>query len=159
MAIFLSLALMYSCKPSAAIAPEQASAGQQYIPQAVIYQMNGAWQDFVPVTLSTDGSSLVSFPAVTDINDSQRPIELADEWWLDCRGISPPTAFTGYTYTRYAALSETPSPKTLLASLLPDARITRIVKLPMTLNQARKDIPAVNNLIRRGLPGCTVILK
>lgn len=120
--------------------------------------MNGAWQEFVPVTLNAAGNALANFPAVTDISTAQQPIELSDGWWLDCRGISPSTAFTGYTYSRYSSLPDTPAPKTLLASLIPNAKITRIVKLPMTLSQARNDIAAVNALIRKGLPGCTVVL-
>ena len=158
MAIILTATLLSACKPSAqTVQATQPEKGQQYVPQAVIYQMNGAWQDFVPVTLDAAGRAITNFPAVSDINASQQPVALADGWWLDCRGINPTTAFTGYTYSRYAALAETPSPQTLMASLLPDAKITRIVKIPMTLSQARANINAVNTLIRNGLQGCTVI--
>lgn len=157
MAIILTAAMMTACKPAAKVQTEQPANGQQYIPQAVIYQMNGAWQEFVPVTLDASGRALANYPAVSDISANQRPIELANGWWLDCRGISPSTAFTGYTYSRYAALPDTPAPKTLLGSLIPNAKVTRIVKLPMTLSQARGDINAVNALIRKGLPGCTVV--
>lgn len=158
MAILLIATLMHACKPAVNVQSSQPENGQQYIPRAVIYQMNGAWQEFVPVTLDASGRALANFPAVTDISADQQPVELDNGWWLDCRGISPATAFTGYTYSRYAALPDTPAPKTLLASLIPNAKVTRIVQLPMTLSQARNDIKAVNALIRQGLPGCTVVL-
>lgn len=158
MAIILTASLFQACKPATSAQIQHPTNGQQYIPQAVIYKMNGAWQEFVPVTLNNTGNALANFPAVTDISAAQQPIELADGWWLDCRGINANTAFTGYTYSRYAALPDTPAPNELLGFLIPDAKITQIVKLPMTLSQARGDINAINALIKKGLPGCTVVL-
>ena len=127
----------------------------QVIPKATVYRMSGDYADYVPVTLTPDGHSLVSFPAPTDLSQSSRPLPLADGFYLDRRGVGTCTAFTRYTYAEYMALPAAPSPSELLASLIPGAVVTEVVRLPFTLSQAEADTAAVNTLIRTGFPGCT----
>ncbi len=85
-------------------------------------------------------------------------LPLADGYLLDRRGISPTTAFTSYTYSRYSALSTAPDASQLIKSIIPGAKVTEIVELPMTTSQAATDTARCNSLIREGLPGCKVLM-
>lgn len=117
-------------------------------PKALVYTMSGPYADNVPVNLSASGR-LVSFPAPTDLSTSSRPVELADGWWLDNRGIGENTAFTTYTYAEYSAMTRTPSPDVIMAHIIPGARVTRILRLPISHREALADTAALNRLIAR----------
>ncbi len=125
-------------------------------PKAVIYKTNGNYADHVPIVLSSDRSTIVSFPAPSDLRDSQRPISLTNGWLLDCRGaIGANTAFLRYSYEEYAALSHAPSISELRSAIIPDAYTTEAYRLPMTLNEARNDTSSVNTFIRTKLQTAT----
>lgn len=128
------------------------------MPKAHIYKTNGNYNDNVSVTMNADGSQLISYPAPSDISNASAPLPLADGYLLDRRGISPTTAFTSYTYSRYSALSTAPDASQLIKSIIPGAKVTEIVELPMTTSQAASDTARCNNLIREGLPGCKVLM-
>lgn len=119
-----------------------------FMPRAVAYRMSGDYADNVPVTLAADGS-LQSYPAPSDINESLRPLPLSGGWWLDRRGVSARSVFTRYTYAGYAALEEAPSPAQLLEAVIPGARVTSVVTLPMTTQEAVADTAAVNATLKR----------
>ena len=77
---------------------------------ALLYKTKGDYADLVPVTLSDDRSSIVAYPAPSDISGHlPRPTALAQGYWLDNRGIGPNTAFLKLTYADYAQLSTAPS--------------------------------------------------
>ena len=85
-------------------------AAPAFLPRAVIYRTNGDYDDRVPVTLDATRTSIVSYPAPTDITSASVPLVLADGWLLDRRGgISVNSAFLDWTYAQYAAMSHTPS--------------------------------------------------
>lgn len=121
------------------------------LPRAVIYKTNGDYRDNVPVTLNAAGTALVSFPSPSDITDFSTPLQLADGYLLDRRGVSENSRFTRYTYDQYRALAAPPSPTTLMDSIIPGARITELRRLDITLQQALGDTAAVNDIIRRHL--------
>ncbi len=124
------------------------------VPRAIIYRTNGDYDQNVPITM--DGNRIVSFPAPSDLR-SATPLPLADGYLLDRRGISQNSVFITYTYPEYASLSEAPTIDALKSAIIPGARITRIVRLPMTLSTAQSDTAAINRLIREGLPDCPVV--
>ncbi|MDE7407040.1 MAG: hypothetical protein K2M76_01360 [Muribaculaceae bacterium] len=128
-----------------------------YIPRAVIYKMNGDYADYVPVTLSADGKTIISYPAPSDVSKASRPVKLDDGYWLDHRGIGEGTCFTSYTYAEYASLKQTPSPSDIMKRLKPEARVTEIVQLPVAVSQATPQY--CNQLINAGLPGCNVVVS
>jgi len=121
------------------------------MPYAVAFRMNGRYDGNVPVSLDSDGRVL-SYPSPTDITEQSRPLALADGWWLDRRGVGSATAFTRYTYEEYAALPQPPSVEELKAAVIAGARITELVKLPMTLSEAQADTVAVNAFLRASSP-------
>lgn len=133
--------------------------GANYLPRAIVYKTSVDVFDKVPLVMNAGHTSLVSFPAPSDISDSQLPLRLADGWLLDRRGaIGPNTVFTRYTYAEYAALPSTPSVKELMASIIPGAHVTKAYRLDLTLEQARNDTAAVNTLIRYNLPNATPLI-
>lgn len=120
----------------------------KYIPKAVIYKTNGNYDDNVPVNLDASGTRLANFPATSDITENSTPIKLADGFLLDRRGISYNTAFLNISYKEYAALSHTPSPKKLMKMIIPGAKVTEIIRLPMTTGEAMANIAAVDSIIK-----------
>lgn len=113
--------------------------------------MSGDYADNVPVTLAPDGA-IISYPAPTDLTDRSTPLPLADGWWLDRRGISANSVFTRYTYSEYRALPAAPTPTELKASVIPGARVTATLQLPMTVSEATADTAAANAAISRLAP-------
>lgn len=120
-------------------------------PKAVAYRMSGDYADNVPVTLAADGA-IITYPAPTDLTDRSAPLPLADGWWLDRRGISANSVFTRYTYSEYRALPAAPTPAELKASVIPGARVTVTLQLPMTVAEATADTAAANAAISRLTP-------
>lgn len=129
------------------------------IPKAIIYRTNGDFNNLVPVTMNPSGESLLSYPAPSDISESQMPVKLIDGYLLDRRGINAYTAFTKFTYSEYSALSSTPSPNELKEAILPGAEVTEIVRLPITAMAAASDTALCNDYIRNHFPDCEIILK
>lgn len=83
-------------------------------PAVVIYKTKKDYSRFVAVTLSADKSKITSYPAPTDISPEMSvPVALADDYWLDRRGINEHVAFLSMTYEEYARLSSPPSKEQL----------------------------------------------
>lgn len=115
----------------------------RFMPKAVVYRTNGDYDDKVPVSLSPDGKSLVSYPAPGDVSEAlSTPVRLRDGWLLDRRGIGANTAFLKYSYKEYSALSQAPSPRELLDAIIPGARVTEAYQLPVNASEAAAD-PAI----------------
>lgn len=112
----LSLILVLSPVLSAWMNPPEQTGYSPYLvpgPNAIVYQLNGPWENLVPITLSADGNNILAYPAPADVKNMRAPIKLNKGWWLDTRGISPNTAFLDYTLDAYTALKEIPSLATL----------------------------------------------
>lgn len=123
-----------------------------FLPRAVIYRTNGDYDDRVPVTLDATRTSIVSYPAPTDITSASAPLVLADGWLLDRRGgISVNSAFLDWTYAQYAAMSHAPSIAEIMSHIIPEARVTVIRALPLTATEALADTARVNTMIRSKL--------
>lgn len=114
---------------------------QAVIPKAVAYRMSGPYADNVPVNVNAAGK-IVSYPAPSDLGPGSTPVDLGGGWWLDRRGVSTNSVFTHYTYNEYRTLTAAPSPDELEAAIIPGAKVTEAVALPMTLSEAEADLPA-----------------
>lgn len=146
-----------------AIVPRQpsgyASEGtHMFMPRAQVYRTNGDYAHNVPIQISANGKSVISFPDPSDISASSMPYPLADGWFLDRRGVSDNTRFTRYTYAQYMTFKEPPSISELLSSVIPESRITEMYALPCTTQEALADTAAVNSIIRSGFIGCRGII-
>lgn len=142
-----------AASPAPSVAP--AVQPQRALPRAIVYRTSQPSADLVPVAMNSDGKTLASYPAVTDVSAAtSTPIQLGDGWMLDRRGIGPDAAFTGYTYADYAALKTTPSPAELIESIRPAIRVTDMYSLPITANEAIADPSLCKPFIASGFAGC-----
>jgi hypothetical protein len=90
-------------------------------PPVIIYKTKSDYRDKVAVTLTEDKSKLSSFPAPSDLiqqGELALPVELADGFLLDQRGINEQVAFLSMTYADYNQLAKTPSTSELMDMIL-----------------------------------------
>lgn len=89
-------------------------------PQAIVYKVRKDLVDKVPVILSPDGSTIVSYPHPSDLkgpNGLALPTVLHKGYLLDNRGINKHVAFLNMTYAAYAALAEAPTEAALMGMI------------------------------------------
>ncbi len=130
-----------------------------FIPKAVIYTMNGDWSQYVPVNVTEDGATLISFPAPSDIKAFSTPVNVGDGYWLDRRGIGPNTVFTRWTYAEYSQLPTVPAPDEILDNIIPGARVTEILELPLPASVAAKQPSKIRQLVADGLQGAVIVYR
>jgi hypothetical protein len=123
--ILLGGALLASCSAAKKSGANQ-NDGNMGIssPPAVVYKTKKDYAKNVPVTLSEDGSSVVSYPAQSDIRKGDSfayPTELSEGYLLDNRGISPNTAFLRFTYEDYYNMDNIPTAERLMDYIMDDA--------------------------------------
>lgn len=117
-------------------------------PNATVFRMSGDYANNVAVTLSPNGE-LVYFPAPTDITADSEPVELCEGWWLNNQGIGPNSVFTTYTFAEYASLPTVPSPEQLKNAIIPGAKVTEFMEIPMKISQANQNIEEVKNFLKK----------
>ncbi len=119
---------------------------------AIVYRTKGDYAQYVPVTLTDDGSTIASYPAPSDIyyqGKIARPTMLTDGYLLDNRGITPHSAFLKITYEEYANMKEVPSLRELDKMILDRAPFTEMYDLGE--RNAYPDLTgSINNLIKGG---------
>lgn len=119
------------------------------LPRQTVYKTNGYWNNNVAVTLDSDGK-LSYFPGPGDVGPQSAPLPVAEGWLMDRQGgISMSTAFLKWTFSEYAALPSVPSVDEIMDAIIPEAKVTAVEVLPISVQEARTDTSAVNNLIRR----------
>lgn len=151
----LITALMFSCKPAKNVTEKNNDMTAAAVEQTIIYKTIRDFSKFVPVTMNTDRTQIVSYPAPTDLLYNGKPalpVQLANGYWLDNRGIGPNVAFTSYTYEEYAALSEVPSLKVLLSKIIEKYPLAEMYFCGR--RDSYKNIDDLNKLIENGFPGC-----
>jgi hypothetical protein len=90
-------------------------------PRVMIYKTNADYFRHVPVTLSEDKKSIMSYPAPGDVffnGDLAYPVKLEDGFLLDRRGITANSGFLNWTYYEYSRFEKTPSPDELMKMML-----------------------------------------
>ena len=117
------------------------------LPNATAFRMSGDYANNVAVTVGSDGE-LTYFPAPTDITAYSEPISLGNGWWLNQQGLGPNSVFTKYTFAEYAALPEVPSPQQLKNAIIPGAKVTEFIQLPMKIGDAVKNIDEVKEYLK-----------
>ena len=115
--------------------------------RAVVYQYNSVYSDPVIVEVRLD-HSLLSYPAPTDVSAASSALPVGSGWLLDRRGgIGEDSRFLKWTYAEYAALPSAPSPSEIIASIIPDARVTDIRVLPISASEAISDPALVSKAL------------
>jgi hypothetical protein len=117
MLLLTSALLFSSCCVCQKSSKNTATMSKLPAPQVIIYQTRADYSQLVPIILSADKKSVVSYPDIRDIytNGSLAyPTQLKSGYFLDNRGINPDVAFIKLKYEEYAALPKTPLADELL---------------------------------------------
>lgn len=113
----LTSAFISSCCVCHKSSKNAATMSKLPAPQVIIYQTKADYSQLVPIILSADKKSVVSYPDVRDVYTNGTlayPTQLKNGFLLDNRGISPDVAFIKLKYEEYAALPSTPRAEELL---------------------------------------------
>lgn len=151
---FLAALFLVSCNSSRKAARENVSVSGAIMvsPPVIIYQTRADYRMHVPVILSEDRKSLLSYPAPGDVyyqGELAYPLELENGYLLDRRGIGPGVAFLKYTYYEYSRLDKTPSQAELMSLILDSDPLT--VMYHCGQRHEYKDlVNELNELIRSG---------
>jgi hypothetical protein len=81
-------------------------------PHIIIYKTKSDYFDKIPIGMSANKKTIISYPAKTDIYTNgllALPTKLEGGYLLDNRGISADAAFIKLSYEEYAGLSSTPT--------------------------------------------------
>ena len=142
-----SVAVSMPLRDSKPIAPNSPTIRPaNALPKATAFRMSGDYADHVAVSVDNQGN-LTYFPAPTDISAASAPVSLTEGWWLNRQGIGINSVFTKYTFSEYAALPSVPSIEELKASIIPGARVTEVISLPYTINEAPSHIQEINDFL------------
>jgi len=88
------------------------TAGSRALPHVIVYKTKANYNNLVPVTLSKDKKTIVSYPAPSDVTNGSgyaTPVALHGGYLLDRRGVGGNTAFLKLTYEDYSKLKDLPS--------------------------------------------------
>jgi hypothetical protein len=105
--------------------------GNNALPHVLVYKAKGHHSNLVPVQLSDDRKTVVSFPDPSDIQTgssahAELPVSLHNGYWLDKRGIGLNTAFINMTYAEYAQLKSAPEPDVLFKMIAGENPVTEL---------------------------------
>jgi hypothetical protein len=120
--------------------------------QVVIYKTKDNYYLHVPVNLSADKKSLVSYPAPSDViinGELMLPVKLENGFLLDRRGISEGCAFLKWTYYEYSRLDHTPDSDELMKMILEIDPLTEMYFCGRKGNFQNLE-PELNQVIREG---------
>lgn len=102
---------------SAGGAAAQALGSSAALPHVLVYKTKKkCYKSLVPVILSADRKSVVSYPDPADVRAGSanlQPIPLAKGYLMDRRGVGLNTAYLKLTYKQYGKLTAVPTPEEL----------------------------------------------
>ena len=125
--------------------------GKKAMPFAYIYKTNGDFNDNVIINFDPVSNRIIYYPDPKDVSEDVAPIELDDGWLLERQGgISENTAFLKWTYSEYHNLPIVPLLEEIKEAIIPNAKVTKIVRLNMTASAAQNDTVKVNQMIKSG---------
>lgn len=99
------------------------------LPHVVVYKANAKYRNLVPVQLSADKKSVVSYPGPGDIKTGSGyplPVSLHNGYWLDRFGVDANSAYIRLTYKQYSELKEVPSTEELYKMIIAKSPMTEL---------------------------------
>ena len=100
-------------------------------PPVLIYKTKKNYNDLVPVLLSDDGKTIISYPHPKDLivgNGYPLPTVLHGGYLIDNRGIGKNVAFLSITYEEYTKLKNPPSIEEIFKLIIDKAPLIEICK-------------------------------
>ncbi len=116
----------------------------------IVYKTKRDYYNRVPIILSEDKKSVISYPAPTDIYYRGKlayPTKLKNGYLLDNRGISKNVAFTKYTYEQYSKLKKAPTENQLLESIIDKDPLIDFVNLGSRADFQEDEVGKINQII------------
>ncbi len=129
------------------------------LPPIVIYKTRADYRHLVPIQISEAGEVL-SFPSASDLgtpNHYAYPVELADGFLWDQRGVGLRSVFLDLTYEEYAAL-EHPSTDMLLRHVRDKKPFTFLAVCDRRYLQD-ETADGLNRYIAQGMPGANILIN
>jgi hypothetical protein len=120
---FLVIYLYYPC---CLLAQDHSSVA---MPHILVYKAKKQYRSLVPVQLSGDGKTVVSYPDPVDVKTGSGyplPVLLHKGYWLDKFGVGLNTAFIKMTYEQYSKLKTVPTPDELFNMIVDKAPVTEL---------------------------------
>lgn len=105
------------------------SAGTVAMPHILVYKAKKQYRDLVPVQLSGDKKTVVSYPGPADVKTGSGyplPVSLHKGYWLDKFGVGLNTAYIKLTYQQYSKLTTVPTPDELYKMIVDKSPITEL---------------------------------
>jgi len=118
-------------------------------PPVIIYKTKQDYFYNVPVGLSEDKKTIISYPDKVDLFYAGKlatPTHLIDGYLLDNRGIGINSAFLKYTYEDYSKFPSTPTVSVLFSQIIDIDPFTEIYSC-----KCSRDTAVINKIIREGL--------
>ncbi len=125
--------------------------GSNALPHILIYKAKGNHRNLVPVQLSEDKKTVVSYPDPVDIKTGSQaqaglPVSLHNGYWLDKQGVGLNTAFISMTCSHYAKLKSAPDPAELYKMIADKNPITELCDCGVR-EQGKYSVKQLNELI------------
>jgi hypothetical protein len=127
----------------------QGMAGAAALPRILVYKTKKDYRKYVPVLLSSDKKSLVSYPDPTDAPGDAMPVKLHKGYLLDRRGVGWNTAFIKLSYDEYGKLKSVPTPEELYGMIVDKNPLTELYDCGV--RRPEKDqVSRINRIIDEG---------
>jgi hypothetical protein len=114
--LFLSGYVLLACSrtvvSSGSVSTVKSGKSSVPSPPCLIYKTKSDYSKNIPVILSDDKTTIISYPDVKDVYYKgilAYPTVLNDGFLLDNRGIGPNVAFLTLSYEQYSKMNKTPS--------------------------------------------------
>ena len=121
-------------------------------PKLFIYKTKGDYSKLVPVTLSADKKTVVSYPDIKDIffnGNLAYPTPLHKGYLLDNRGIDRNSAFLKLSYEEYSKLPRTPDSEELFKLILDPDPFTTLLRYDKQISRENAE-KELNDRIDKG---------
>lgn len=145
------------------VVPDRIGAGRPIaaaLAPIIIYKTRGDYRELVPIQLSADGSTVVSYPSRYDLGEPgafSTPLLLDAGYLVDRRGVGPHTAFLKLTYDEYYALPNDPSITELLGWVIDREPFTFLAVCDRSYFTT-KSKEEFERYIAEGMPGANVLI-
>ena len=145
------------------VRPDRIGAGRPIaaaLAPIIIYKTRGDYRELVPIQLSNDGKTIVSYPSRYDLGEPgafSTPLLLDAGYLVDRRGVGPHSAFLKLTYDEYYALPNDPSVAELLGWVIDREPFTFFAVCDQRYFSA-KSKEEFERYIAEGMPGANVLI-
>jgi hypothetical protein len=151
MKLSVVLSVIILCKTYSIVSAQQPTSSA--LPHVLVYKAKPQYRNLVPVQLSADKKSVVSYPDPADIKTGSGypiPVLLHKGYWLDKRGIGLNTAFLRLTYEEYSKLKSSPTAEALYNMIVDKYPISELCDCGKRV-QGKYTVKQLNELIDKKL--------